>query len=199
MCGRYELKWSACDEKLQNLLKGLVSEGMWKEGQICPGSLAPAVFMNKSTLKASLMYWGFEGPQGLVINARAESAAEKPMFRGCVKAFRCLLPATGYFEWHQKTGARYRMDVEAENQFYLAGLYLPQPDGPARCVVLTREADTAVKEIHPRMPLILASAQERAVWLEDAQKAEMLLLEAGVPALSARAEEPEQMDMFDLL
>lgn len=199
MCGRYELKWSECDETLQALLKDLVRDGMRQEGEICPGSLAPAVFMNKSVLKASLMYWGFEGPQGLVINARAESAAEKPMFCGCVKAFRCLLPATGYFEWHQKTGARYKMDVQAENQFYLAGLYLPQPDGPARCVVLTREADTSIREIHPRMPLILASAQERADWLEDAQKAEMLLREAEVPDLSARAEEPEPMDMFDLL
>ena len=198
MCGRYELKWSQCDEELQELLENSIGREDVADGDVRPGDRAPVIFMEKSVLKAALMRWGFDGPQGLVINARAETAAEKPMFCGCVKAFRCLLPASGYYEWHQRTGTRYRMEMQAEKRFYMAGLYLPQPDGPARCVVLTRAADGSVGEIHPRMPLILASRQERTDWLKDAKKAERLLTDAYAPPLSAQADEPEQMDMFDL-
>ncbi|HVF21038.1 MAG TPA: SOS response-associated peptidase [Mycobacteriales bacterium] len=113
-----------------------------------------------------------------LINARAESVAEKPAFRRAISARRCLLPADGYYEWmkladgrKQPFFIRRRDDVPVT----FAGLYeiWRDPAEPAdapllwTCSVITTDASPAVSEIHDRMPVLL-SPESWERWLDPA-------------------------------
>ncbi len=134
-----------------------------------------------------------------LINARAESVAEKPAFRKALVARRCLLPADGYYEWmkladgrKQPFFIRRRDDVPAA----FAGLYeiwrdpAASQDAPLlwSCSVVTTDASPAVREIHDRMPVILDPAEwER--WLDpsydDVDALRALLVPAAPEVLEA--------------
>ena len=79
--------------------------------------MSPAVFAMK---------WGYKLPSGqVIINARSETAAEKPLFREGLRHRRCVVPATNYFEW-DKRGAekiKYAINLEDEPVLYMAGIY----------------------------------------------------------------------------
>jgi putative SOS response-associated peptidase YedK len=90
----------------------------------------------------------------VLINARSETAADKPAFRAAFRQRRCLVPFSGFYEWQKLPGGRkqaflFRRPDSAP--FAVAGLW----DGTA-CAVLTTQADAVVAPAHDRMPLILA-------------------------------------------
>jgi putative SOS response-associated peptidase YedK len=130
-----------------------------------------------------------------LVNARAETLAEKPAFRGAFRRRRCLVPADGYYEWRVLPGGKQPYFVQAESgrPFAMAALWEHWTD-PASgealesVVIVTREAAGIVSEIHTRMPLIVPEA-EYALWLDpkaDAAAALALLVHADAsPALSA--------------
>jgi putative SOS response-associated peptidase YedK len=96
-----------------------------------------------------------------MINARAETVAEKPSFRVAVRKRRCLIPADGFYEW-RKTGAGkqpYLIGFEDGQPFAMAGLWESwrQPDGSPleSCTILTTSANPVVADLHERMPVIL--------------------------------------------
>jgi len=130
--------------------------------------------------------WGEEG-DGL-INARAETAAEKPAFRDAYESRRCLVPADGFYEWAEREGGKqpYRFTMADEEPFAMAGLwerYTPETTqtglgefasgGPSTAepvttfTILTREPNDLLAEYHHRMSVILGPEEERA-WLEGA-------------------------------
>jgi putative SOS response-associated peptidase YedK len=107
-----------------------------------------------------------------MINARAETVADKPAFRAAFRRRRCLVPADGYFEW-QKTGRAkqpYYIRLADERPFAMAGLWEVWTD-PATsqrlesCTVITTDANDLTRPIHDRMPVILPAA-EYATWLD---------------------------------
>lgn len=108
-----------------------------------------------------------------LINARAETVAEKPSFRAAFRQRRCLILADGFYEWQQVTGSRqkqpYFISLQDERPFAFAGLYerWNSPDGENfdTCTFLTTAANEAIAPIHNRMPVILAP-QEYAQWLD---------------------------------
>ncbi len=108
-----------------------------------------------------------------LINARAETVSEKPLFRSAFGKRRCLIPATGFYEWQQVEGSRlkqpYFIGVQDEGLFAFAGLYeqWESPDGDVleTCTIITTTANEIVASIHERMPVILAG-QEYALWLD---------------------------------
>jgi putative SOS response-associated peptidase YedK len=116
----------------------------------------------------------------LLINARAETAAEKPAFRGALKYRRCLVPADGFFEWQRigKERQPFHMRRRDGAPFALAGLWERWlgPDGSEidTCALLTTEANELMRPIHDRMPVILEPA-EFDVWLDPSvQDVEMI-------------------------
>ena len=128
------------------------------------------------------MQWGFAGLQGkgLIINARCETAAVRPMFRESWASRRCAIPASCYFEWEhlaapggkKKTGAKFRLETGA-GLSWLCGLYRME-EGIPRFVILTREPGESIRFIHDRMPLILPeSAVEQ--WIRPETHPEDLL------------------------
>ncbi len=105
-----------------------------------------------------------------MINARVETAPEKPAFRSAFRRRRCLVPADGFYEW-QKAGARkqpYYVRMADGKPFAFAGLWeqWEGPDGAvASCTLLTTGANDLVAPIHDRMPVIL-SPGDFGSWLD---------------------------------
>lgn len=123
----------------------------------------------------------------LVINARAETVAERPMFRAGFARHRCLIPADGFFEWKQIDGDRqphwfHRAGGEA---LLLAAVLDPPrtPDAPARFAVITRPAVADLRWIHDRMPVILDS-EAVSPWLHGELDEARALLERAPPTLA---------------
>jgi putative SOS response-associated peptidase YedK len=105
-----------------------------------------------------------------LINARSETVHEKPSFKHALSRRRCLIPADGFYEWDRKTKQPTHFRVQGGALFAFAGLYEEwhSPDGSSlrTCTVLTTEANTLVAPIHERMPVILQTRDDEAMWLE---------------------------------
>ena len=133
-------------------------------GEISPGMTVPVLASSKAGRRiAFLMYWGFTAKnKSLIINARSESAAEKPMFRDAWRSHRCVIPASWYYEWEHfkqpdgssKTGGKYSLQPVGMDKTFLCGLYHIEDNFP-HFAVLTREPGDGISFIHDRMPLIL--------------------------------------------
>jgi len=110
-----------------------------------------------------------------LINARSESVHEKPSFRESFRHQRCLIPASGFYEWRTEQGQKQPVYIQARDQELLAfaGLYAfwQNPEGQkiATCTILTTSANAAISQIHARMPVILKPEQQ-ALWLDKAQR-----------------------------
>lgn len=136
------------------------------EGMINPTDVVPVLAPNpRGEMKVYPMKWGYtnifkEGT--LLLNARLETAFQKPTFRYDWLNHRCIIPASYYFEWaHErydngtiKIGDRYMIHPKDEAITWLCGLYHIEDKFPT-FVVLTREPGPEVSQIHDRMPLIL--------------------------------------------
>ena len=108
-----------------------------------------------------------------MINARAESIAEKPSFRNAFKKRRCLILADGYYEWKGKKGARQPMFITLPDKkpFAFAGLWETwnkkddQGSIYKSCTIITTQASESMRDIHHRMPVIL-NPQIYEPWLD---------------------------------
>lgn len=108
-----------------------------------------------------------------LINARSETAREKPSFRNAFKRRRCLIPASGFYEWQRKERGKqpYFVRMRDGRLFALAGLWDRWQGGETGAVetftILTTEANDVLAPIHDRMPVIVP-ATEYARWLDPA-------------------------------
>ena len=115
-----------------------------------------------------------------MINARAETVAEKPAFRAAFAKRRCLVIADGFYEWRGEAGGKqpYRATLADGGPFGFAGLWeswKSRADGAVieSCTILTTEANELLRPIHPRMPVILDPA-DFDVWLDPTRPAAAL-------------------------
>ncbi|NMG17690.1 SOS response-associated peptidase [Aromatoleum bremense] len=127
---------------------------------------------------AHLLRWGLipswskdEAIATRLINARGESAAEKPSFRAAFRKRRCIVPANGFYEWQTVAGDKqpfYIHPVESD-LFGLAGLWerWSRDDGEPldTFVIVTTAANAAMRPLHDRMPVILAP-EDYGLWLD---------------------------------
>lgn len=152
-----------------------------------------SVLHAKERICARWMHWGFPGYQGksLLINARAESALEKPVFRESILHRRCVIPAAGFYEWNRnkEKSTFYRGD---RSVLWMAGCFR-EYQGELRFVILTTKANKSVVSVHERMPLIL-ERQEVESWIRDDRAAEELLKKT--PCQLEREQEYEQISLF---
>ncbi|MDR0964244.1 MAG: SOS response-associated peptidase [Clostridium sp.] len=130
-------------------------------GEIYPGDIVP-VFVGANNGKP--MKWGFGSIAGkLVINARSETAHEKPMFKEAMGKRRCLIPASAYYEWSPKRDGKPKTKYtfhRPNEMLYLAGCYREEKDSPLPTfVILTRNAVDDLLAIHDRMPVLIPKAK----------------------------------------
>ncbi len=196
MCGRYTIEEdSSVDVRaLYAELRVTHPHVTLKSGEIFPTDTVPLLCFGGENrpLYPAAGIWGF--PQGsggarssIVINARAETAAERPMFRECLLRRRCVVPTAGYFEW-SRDKVKHRFTLPDSPMTYLAGLWRPDSAG-ARFVVLTTAANDSVMPIHHRMPVILPSDASED-WVKNTAFALRYLREVMPPLSCYPAEFP---------
>ncbi len=169
---------SALTEPIQTHLQRTLKT----EGEIRPGDVSAVLARNrKGEVKAFPMMWGFQNKTGssLIINARSETAGEKPMFAESWRSHRCVIPSSCYFEWLHEAGAskrtsgkKYAVKTKQGEITWLCGLYRMEDTIP-HYVILTREPSEDVRFLHDRMPLILPR-EKILEWLDPANEADRL-------------------------
>jgi putative SOS response-associated peptidase YedK len=200
MCGRYTLRTPPDVLKRQF---GLASEpvGLTPRYNIAP-SQAVAVVPSLPERRVQMFRWGLipawaKDPsiENRMINARAETAAEKPSFRTALRARRCLILADGFYEWRGTTSPKVPIHVRMRSQqpFAFAGLWekwrAAEGEPVFSCTILTTTPNALMADIHNRMPVILPM-EAYATWLTanplDADTLTELLRDRGFNAHRTR-------------
>ena len=189
MCSRYFL--DADGNIIAFTFRVPVHDGIRKRFNIAPTQEAPVVRAAKDgSREAAMLRWGLVpfwakdlkiGSQ--MINARAETVAEKPAFRSALQQRRCIVPATGFFEWRGEPGRKqaFAITVPGRALFGFAGLWerWKPKDGTGAPVetftIVTTDANASVAPIHDRMPVILPEAAYDE-WLFGTADAALTLL-----------------------
>jgi len=228
MCGRYALTLPV--EAMARLFGAVPANDLppTPNYNICPTNQVPVV-MHEDQRRLVSMRWGFipfwyktpqDGP--LLINARAETLADKPAFRSAARERRCLLPASGFYEWQKGEGGK-RLPWYACRRdgapMALAGIWQrwhpphaadgePQTgEALTTCLIVTADANHELAPIHDRMPVVL-SPDQWGLWLgEEGKGAAALMRPAPEGALctyrvstevnSSRASGPRLIEAID--
>ena len=193
MCGRYYVDDETARE-IEKLVRDLDRKlKMERTGDVFPSQNAMILKGEGNHLAAEQMRWGFPGFEKgkLLINARAETALERPTFRESVQDRRCIIPARGFYEWN-KSKEKFTFERKETPVLFMAGCY-NRYEGQERFVILTTDANSSVAPVHNRMPLIL-EPEELKDWVLDEQVAESLLHKT--PVLLEQRAEYEQMRLF---
>ncbi|MBC8009711.1 MAG: SOS response-associated peptidase [Burkholderiales bacterium] len=142
--------------------------------------------------------WGFAAreDQAPLTNARAETLALKPTFRDAFRERRCLVPASGFYEWEKRGRARlpwlFRRHDEAA--FCFAALWEKSPAGEPGVVIVTTPPNALMAPLHHRMPALFASAEACRVWLDpqatERELAALLAEPADADAMTATPVSP---------
>jgi len=157
---------------------------------VCPTTQVHVVTADDGGRRLRPMRWGFlphwyksptDGP--LLINARAETIDEKPAFRSAARDRRCLIPATGFYEW-TKDGEGNRLPwyihPKSEVDLAFAGVWQVWEKGDeplTTCAIVTTGANEQISAIHHRMPVIVAK-NDWPLWLGEAGKGAATLMQA---------------------
>lgn len=157
---------------------------------VCPTRPVHAVQMGDAGRQLVAMRWGFlpqwyksETAGPLLINARAETIAEKPAFAAAARTRRCLIPATGFYEWTKSgEGARLPWYIHRSDAAPIAFAAVWQSWGDAdpvkTCAIVTTAANQGLSAIHHRMPLILEPG-DWGKWLGEAGHGAARLMQPG--------------------
>jgi len=200
MCGRYTL---AANGQLEFRTRFGLGESVEvrQRFNVCPGDDVLTVLRHGEEREAAALHWGlvpFWAKDATVgyrmINARSETAAEKPAFADSLRQRRCLILADGFYEWqhrpHQRRKQPWHITLESGAPFAFAGLWAtwqrPDSDQLLRsCTILTRPAESEVAPLHDRQPVILAGPEAEADWLDPQTPAEHIaaLMHASAPEL----------------
>ena len=166
MCGRFTLTADAKAIQKAFDLDNISGE-LQPRYNIAP-SQPVAIITNQNPNELTYVKWGLvpswsKDPAigNKMINARSETAAEKPSFRSAFKRRRCLIPADGFFEWTTRDKKKVPMYIHLEDNavFGFAGLWevWQSPDGSElqTCTILTAEPNDLIRQYHHRMAVIL--------------------------------------------
>ncbi|MBP7735269.1 MAG: SOS response-associated peptidase [Spirochaetes bacterium] len=186
MCGRF-----AQIEPISNIIKIFfideVITDITPRYNIAPGSSILSVIMNNGRRLLVDYQWGLvphwaKDPSigNNLINARGETVHQKPSFRNAFKQRRCLIPASGFYEWKKegKVKSPYFVKLKTGDLFTFAGLHETWKSSSGEelrtCTIITTAANSVMAPIHDRMPVIIpGECHER--WLDPAALPEDLL------------------------
>ena len=205
MCGRFTN--NAKPEQIEKEFKvGKKNANLFQPRyNIAPAQMIDVAFELENERVLSRLKWGLV-PSWLkdattskgLINARAETIAEKPSFREAFKSRRCIIPASGFYEWQKKgMGAKqpFYFYLKEKEVFGFAGLWKSWVDKSTgeeleTCTIITTEANEVLKPVHDRMPVILRP-KSYDEWLDakvkDTEKLRKLLVPYPSDEMSSHA------------
>jgi len=176
MCGRYNL--TTKPEEIVETFRLHRLPRYEASYNIPPGQkILTVVQLDDGSHKAVYLYWGLiphwskdRKISSHLINARAETLAEKPAFKTAFRQRRCLIPATGFYEWQKLEQGKQAYCIYHEEQqlFAFAGLWEyweHDTETIYSCTIITTAANILMKPIHERMPVILGR-QNYGRWLD---------------------------------
>ena len=176
MCGRYyiaieEDELRDIGEEAEKIVRAFSEPIPLKiQGEIFPTNVVPVQTTRDRFVP---MKWGFISyDKKTIINARSETALQKPMFRKAMLENRCLIPASGYYEWKRGDDKKVKYQIYRQGEpLFFAGCFRQEKSSPLRhFVILTRAATNGLEEIHDRMPVIIPRVYIEA-WLYDSPSA----------------------------
>lgn len=194
MCGRFTSK--AKPEEIEKEFKvGKLNPKLFAPRfNIAPTQTIAAVLEQHGERIVNELRWGLipswakdDKIGSKMINARAETLAEKPSFKNAFKSRRCIIPASGFYEWQKKgAGAKqpFYFYLKDKDVFGFAGLWeewLDKESGELveTCTIITTEANKVLEPVHDRMPVIL-KPKDYDEWLDeklkDTEKLQKLLV-----------------------
>lgn len=179
MCGRYTLAGKMVDLEKQFRAK-LEGEARGQSYNIAPSQKSP-VILNIAPEKLRYETWGLvpfwtkpgEKPRAL-INTRSDSLLEKPGFRRYIQYKRCLIPASGFFEWKESAAGKqpWYIRLKSRENFAFAGIWEEYANQDGELIytysIITTGPNRLMSEIHNRMPVILSGEAEE-LWLKGNQ------------------------------
>jgi putative SOS response-associated peptidase YedK len=196
VCGRYTLA-TGDHQAIRARFPVGESIAIRQRYNVAPTDEVLAVTTDKQGVpRGELLRWGLvptwaKNPSigSKLINARVETAAEKPAFRRAFEHYRCLIIADGFYEWRRTPGGRkqpFHITRDDHEPFAFAGLWSIWHAEPSRtlrtCTILTTAANSTISSLHDRMPVILAPGHEQE-WLDlNAPPDRVSELLAGLPA-----------------
>lgn len=185
MCGRYTLYQSE-----ENLAKrynlATIPESIRQNFNVAPGQLMPVIIKSDNQTNLEIMKWGLvpswaKDPKigYRMINARSETIFEKPAWRSVILRKRCLIPASGFYEWkranqpsNKEVKQPYYIHPKQLDLFSFAGVWEAYKDSENNIIktysIITTEPNKEMSSIHDRMPVILHQEDE-ASWLEPSR------------------------------
>lgn len=181
MCGRFTR--TANPKAIEDEFKVTVPPDVLLKPRynIAPTQIIPAVLESAGERIVSELRWGLipawakEAAIGSrLINARSETLSEKPSFRNAFRRRRCLIPASGFYEWQRvEKGAKqpFYFRLKDKDVFGFAGLWeewLDKETGEAvaTCTIITTMANKVLEPVHDRMPVIL-QPKDYEQWLDE--------------------------------
>ncbi len=176
MCGRFSFSKPERQLLLNRFGLKKIEIELNPRYNIAPSQKVPVIF-NSSPDTLSEAQWGLipfwakdEKIGYKMINARAETVADKPAYRDPFRKKRCLIIADSFYEWNKKGGRKtpYRIMRKDSGFFAFAGIYDQWKD-ITTCSIITTEPNELLKKIHIRMPVIL-NKEDEGRWLEKPDK-----------------------------
>lgn len=184
MCGRYTI--TSPPEAMRDLFAFEEQPNFPARYNVAPTQPVPIVRLEGGRRHFVLVRWGLipswskAEPQTLLINARAETIADKPSFRGAFRHRRCLMPADGFYEWKaMPKGPKQAFYIRRRDGRPVAFAAIwdnwMSADGSEieSCAIVTTEANATLAPIHARMPVIL-DEKDWDRWLDPATPPEEL-------------------------
>ncbi|MGI9395632.1 MAG: SOS response-associated peptidase [Boseongicola sp.] len=190
MCGRFAI--TLPEDAMASLFEATPSNDLpgIPNYNVCPTTQVHVVTADGAGRRLRPMRWGFlphwykkptDGP--LLINARAETIAEKPAFRSACRDRRCLIPATGFYEWTKDADGNrlpWYIHSSSDNSLAFAGIWQVWEKGDeplVTCAIVTTGANKSMSAIHHRMPVVIGK-NDWPLWLGEAGKGAATLMHA---------------------
>lgn len=178
MCGRFAQVIK--HDQLQKLARELAirdsSEQIEANFNVSPTQTVAAFVSKDASSYIGFFRWGLipswmrELPKSALINARLETITEKPSFRGGMQKRRCVIPATGFYEWRQSDKQPFFIRNQSRDPLLLAGIYDAwyHADGSyiPSLAIITMDANSFMQPLHHRMPLLCDLDLARS-WLDS--------------------------------
>lgn len=176
MCGRFAV--SITTDQIEKLIPGISKLDIPKNFNVAPSQSIAALKQGSNEIE--FFHWGLipfwakdRSISYKMINARAETVHEKPSFKNALKKRRCIIPASGYYEWKKEDDGKQPYYIKPKNDdlFLFAGLWEKWTDKESgeiveSATIITTDATEAIQDVHHRMPAMITK-EHVDIWLKE--------------------------------